>query len=95
MTISRRLRRGGLAAVAALPFVFQRPGYVAGQYVEWLRMLVGDDRKYWPIHVAYRDLWLLFRVTGMPMIPQMYQAIRAVIEAEKKSKTAERRGVPH
>jgi hypothetical protein len=67
-----------LAAVAALPFLFQRPGYVAGQYAEWLRMLVGDDRKYWPIHVAYRDLWLLFRVTGMPMNPQVYQAIQVL-----------------
>jgi hypothetical protein len=67
-----------LAAVAALPFLFQRPDYVAGQYAEWLRMLVGDDRKYWPIHVAYRDLWLLFRITGIPMSPQVYQVIQVL-----------------
>jgi hypothetical protein len=67
-----------LAAVAALPFLFQRPDYVAGQYAEWLRMLLGDDRKYWPIHVAYRDLWLLFRITGTPMNPQVYQAIQVL-----------------
>jgi Glycosyltransferase family 87 len=65
-----------IAVVAALPFLFQRPSYVAGQYAEWLRMLIGDDRKFWPVHVAYRDLWLLFRLTGTPMDPRVYLAIQ-------------------
>jgi hypothetical protein len=67
-----------LAAVAALPFLFQRPGYVAGQYAEWLRLVGDDDRRYWPLHMAYRDLWLLFRVTGVPLSWTAYQVIQAV-----------------
>jgi hypothetical protein len=67
-----------LAAVAALPFLFQRPGYVAGQYTEWLRALTEDDRRFWPLHMAYRDLWLLFRVCSAPVSPRAYQVIQAL-----------------
>lgn len=66
-----------LIAVGALPFLLQRPEYVAGQYAEWLRALVEDDRKYWPLHMAYRDLWLLLRVTAIPLGPRGYLVIQA------------------
>jgi hypothetical protein len=67
-----------LVAVAGLAFLFQRPGYVAGQYAEWLRLVADDDRKNWPLHMAYRDLWLLFRVTGTPISPAAYQIVQAL-----------------
>jgi hypothetical protein len=67
-----------LAAVVALPFLLQRPSYVAGQYAEWLKVLGEDDRKFWPPHMAYRDLWLLFRVAAVPVGPRGYQAIQAL-----------------
>jgi Glycosyltransferase family 87 len=67
-----------LLAVAALAFLFQRPDYVAAQYADWLRLVGDDDRKSWPLHMAYRDLWLLFRVTGTPLTPRGYQLIQAV-----------------
>jgi hypothetical protein len=61
-----------LGVAAALPFLFGAPGYVAAQYADWARLLTADDRKFWPVHVAYRDLWLLFRVTGSPVGPRLY-----------------------
>jgi hypothetical protein len=67
-----------LAAAVALPFLFQWPSYVAGQYAEWLRVLSEDDRRYWPLHMAYRDLWLLFRVAAVPLGPRGYQAIQVL-----------------
>lgn len=67
-----------LAVVAVLPFLFQRPGYVMGQYAEWLRILSEDDRKFWPLHMVYRDLWLLFRVTGASISPRAYQVIQVL-----------------
>jgi hypothetical protein len=65
----------GLAAAA--PFLLQSPGYVAGQYADWFRALANDDRKYFQLDIAYRDLWLLFRVTGMPVSPLAYKVIQA------------------
>jgi hypothetical protein len=67
-----------LAVVAAVPFLFQRSSYVTGQYTEWLRLVGDDDRRYWPLHMAYRDLWLLFRVTGVPMSWAAYQVVQVL-----------------
>jgi hypothetical protein len=67
-----------LAVVAVLPFLFQRQAYVTGQYGEWMRALLEDDRKMWPLHMAYRDLWLVFRVIGVPLSPQAYQVVQVV-----------------
>jgi hypothetical protein len=70
-----------VAAVAAAPFLFQRTGYVVGQYAEWLKALGEDDRRYWDLHMAYRDLWLLFRVAGIPIGQKAYVAIQVVTGA--------------
>ncbi len=67
-----------VAAVAAAPFLFQRTGYVVGQYAEWLKALKEDDRRYWDLHMAYRDLWLLFRVAGVPIGQKAYEAIQVL-----------------
>jgi len=67
-----------LAAVALLPFALQRPEYVLEQYRQWLSLLKGDDRKDWPLHMTYRDLWLLFRVWGVPITPAAYQLFQAL-----------------
>jgi hypothetical protein len=67
-----------LVAVAALPFALQAPAYVSGQYAEWFRVLSEDERKFWPLHMAYRDLWLLFRVTHLPISPRIYQVIQVL-----------------
>jgi hypothetical protein len=51
-----------LVAVVGLPFLMQRPAFVAAQYASWARiMALNDGRAYWPDHMAYRDLWLLWR----------------------------------
>src|SRR5262249_19778977 len=52
---------------AALPFLLQRPEYVAEQYAGWLRHMGGDDRQTWPVLTTYRDLRLLFRVWLTPL----------------------------
>jgi hypothetical protein len=67
-----------LAAVAVVPFFFQQPGYVTGQYAEWLRLVGDDDRRYWPLHMAYRDLWLLFRVARLPVSWTVYQVVQVL-----------------
>jgi hypothetical protein len=67
-----------LLAVAALPFVLQRPVYVLAEYREWLSLLEADDRKNWPLHMMYRDLWLLFRVWDVPIAPRTYQSLQVL-----------------
>jgi hypothetical protein len=66
-------RRAALPAAAsllaglALPFVLQRPAYVADQYVKWVAMLASSERQTWVLDLANRDLALLFRAWGSPL----------------------------
>ena len=70
--------RFALALVAglALPFLLQRPGYVLGQYDNWLQLLLTDDRRDFPLTQGYRDFYLLTRFFGAPMIPIVYMAVQ-------------------
>jgi hypothetical protein len=65
-----------VAAAAALPFLLGPPGYVAGQYAEWARLLAADDRTSWPPAIGYRDLWLLLKLAGAPVGPRAYLAVQ-------------------
>ncbi len=73
-----------LAVAALVPFCFQRPAYVLDQYQQWYRLLGGDDRRNIAINIAYRDLWLLFRVWNehlpatwnIPITPNVYLGIQ-------------------
>jgi hypothetical protein len=60
----------------AVVFLLQRPGYVAAEYLTWLRALGLDDRSDWPTVLAYRDLRLLLRVWGLPPGTAAYMAVR-------------------
>jgi hypothetical protein len=59
-----------------LPFLLQRPDYVAGEYGNWLRLLGGDDRKDGPVSCGYRDLWVLCQALGLPLSRRWYVAIQ-------------------
>jgi hypothetical protein len=67
--------------LALLPFFLQNPNYVADQYVHWFERLGHNDRKFWPLEAAYRDLWLLFRVTHLPLPPVAYLGIQLLSAA--------------
>jgi hypothetical protein len=56
-----------LLAGLALPFLFQRPGYVADQYVKWVGMMTASDRQGWNLDIANRDVAILFRAWGSPL----------------------------
>jgi hypothetical protein len=51
-----------LTLMLVLPYGLQRPGYVTEQTLLWVQRLTEDHRQDWPLHMAYRDLWLLLRV---------------------------------
>jgi hypothetical protein len=70
-----------LAVGLALPFACQRWGYVTSQYAQWFRKLGDNDRKYWPLHMAYRDLWLLIRVCRLPVPVRAYQVLQLATAA--------------
>jgi hypothetical protein len=70
-----------LVVVAGLPFLLQRPEYVAEQYAQWYRLLGADDRKYWPLDSTYRDLWLLLRAWGVPIVPKVYLFVQLAAAA--------------
>jgi hypothetical protein len=71
-----------LAVAAAVPFAAQRPGYVVGQYRSWLDTLaLNEGRADWPAHMAYRDLWLLWRNLGLPLGRGAYQAVQLGLAA--------------
>jgi hypothetical protein len=70
-----------LAVAAAMPFLFQRPAYVFDQYVQWYERLGGDDRKGWPAHMSYRDLWLLLRVWNVDISARAYLGVQLLAAA--------------
>jgi hypothetical protein len=70
-----------LAAWLALPLVCQHWDYVTHQYALWWKKLGTDDRKGWPPHMAYRDLWQLLRVWHVPLTPGGYLLIQAATAA--------------
>jgi hypothetical protein len=59
-----------------LPFVLQNPGYVAEQYERWAGNLQTDDRSAWDLSEAYRDVWLLIRITGLPLDAHAYRLVQ-------------------
>jgi hypothetical protein len=65
-----------LAAGLLLPFFCQRWGYVVEQYRLWFARLGGDDRKDWPAHMAYRDLWLLLQVWNLHISARSYTLLQ-------------------
>jgi hypothetical protein len=61
----------------AVPFLCQHGHYVRAQYGLWVHKLVADDdRKGWPTHMAYRDLWLLLRVCKVKISPRTYTILQ-------------------
>jgi hypothetical protein len=72
-----------LALLAALPYLCQEPGYVSRQYALWYERLrpADEHRRHWPDEIAYRDLWLLLRVWGVPLTVSAYQAVQLAAAA--------------
>jgi hypothetical protein len=70
-----------LALAGVLPFACQHGEYVRGQYALWLARLGKDQRWHWPLHMAYRDLWLLLRLCHVPLTPRGYMGIQLLSAA--------------
>ncbi len=70
-----------LALALVLPFAFQHGDYVRSQYALWLDRLGKDQRWDWPLHMAYRDLWLLIRLAHVPLTPRGYLGIQLISAA--------------
>jgi hypothetical protein len=66
-----------LALGLGLPFLFQRPDYVARQYVHWWDLLLADHRQDRPVsNLVSRDLWLGIRLIAIPMSSMGYRLIQ-------------------
>jgi hypothetical protein len=65
-----------LLAWLLLPFLCQRWDYVEAQYRLWFARLGGDERKDWPAHMTYRDLWLLLQVVHVPFSAKLYTLLQ-------------------
>lgn len=71
-----------LILMAAVPFLFQKTGYVLEQYREWALTRVADNRFAYPIEIAPLDLWfLLVRVLSLPLSETGYHLLRAAAGA--------------
>jgi hypothetical protein len=65
-----------LAVGLLLPFLLQRPAYVAEQYASWMAYLKQDERQSKVLELWYRDVRLLSRVCGMPLAAGVYALIQ-------------------
>ena len=70
-----------LVAGLALPFVLQRPDYVADQYLGWLHHLQTNDRHSLPRELWYRDVQLLCWACGLPLDTTTYRQVQALAAA--------------
>jgi hypothetical protein len=66
-----------IGAGLLLPFLLQRPEYVAGQYAGWVGHLTQDDRQARPREMWYRDARLLWSWGAAPMGHRAYQLAQA------------------
>jgi hypothetical protein len=67
-----------MAAGLLLPFLLQRPGYVAGQYAGWLEHMADNDRQAGPREMWYRDARMLCSLWVTPMSYRAYQLAEVV-----------------
>jgi hypothetical protein len=67
-----------LAAGFLLPFLLQRPGYVAAQYADWLGQMARNDRQVMPQECWYRDARLLCSRWVVPMSYGAYQTAEVI-----------------
>jgi hypothetical protein len=67
-----------LLLLSALPFLMQRPDYVARQYALWWERVSHNDayRRTWPLAAGYRDVWMLVRVWQLPVSLKQYTALQ-------------------
>lgn len=66
-----------LVVMALLPFLFQRPAYVAEQYQQWFATRVADNRFGYPIAISPLDLWfLMVRLGHLPLSVTAYNVLR-------------------
>jgi hypothetical protein len=69
-----------IAVGLALPFLLQRPDYVARQYAHWWDLLLADHRQDRPVsNLVSRDLWLAIRLVPIPMSSSGYRLIQLVL----------------
>ncbi len=66
----------GLLLIAGLPFVFQDASYVLEQYRSWFHSTTGDLRIDRDISDTNRDVWLLIRITHLPLEYTGYQLLQ-------------------
>jgi hypothetical protein len=70
-----------IAAAIVLPFLLHSPGYVLHEYQSWIQQLRADDRQLLPLALAYRDVRLLLRVSGMPIERSAYLCLQMAAAA--------------
>jgi hypothetical protein len=62
--------------LALVPFLFQKPGYVAGQYRSFQQAAANGDRTFAELPRAPRDLYLVLRVWATPPSKDVYNAFK-------------------
>lgn len=70
-----------IAAGLALPFLLQRPSYVAEQYGIWFDYLIVEDRQELPLAASYRDVRLFFRAVSAPLDARAYMIVQLITGA--------------
>jgi hypothetical protein len=67
-----------MAVLCVVPFFLQDPNYVLNQYSFWWMRVRHNDtyRRFWPLPVLYRDVWLLFTVWKLPVTVPQYTLLQ-------------------
>jgi hypothetical protein len=67
-----------MAVLCLIPFFLQDPNYVLNQYSFWWMRVRHNDayRRFWPLPVLYRDVWLLLTVWKVPVTVPQYTLVQ-------------------
>lgn len=69
---------GAFGFFCLLPFMMSPSGYVVGMYQTWFEFLGMDDRSRYAIKDGYRDLWMLWRLSGIPTNREAYLVLQVM-----------------
>jgi hypothetical protein len=61
-----------------LPFITAPSDYALREYQSWVSFLSVDDRSFYSLKDGYRDLWMLWRLSGLPTHRPTYQLIQVL-----------------
>lgn len=68
-----------IVALFGVPLIAAPTDYALQEYQSWFSFLGRDDRSAYALKDGYRDLWMLWRLSGLPIDRSVYMVIQILV----------------